>query len=302
MHKRFPNKFLVKQHVDRDETHDHINVALINPRQFLMFKSLGQLKPATLAVLVQCMAFVTVLVLLQLQYFVLEAGVKTGSRLSIVDLVMMQALLAAVFSYCLNMAVWWRWIHLSFPIAVLAMTYWQIPSGFYLAGFVITLSLFWTTFRSQVPFFPSRPSVWKQVAKLMPKAEFVPKSSPVRLIDIGSGLGDMPMYIAKVRPDSRIEGIEIAPLPWLISVVRGKINRSKVTFKLGDYRAIDFANYDVIFAYLSPAAMLALWDKACLEMKPGSLLISLEFEIPGTSPSISIAGNENSPAIYVWKI
>lgn len=298
MHKNF----LVKQHVNHDEINDGTNLALIKSRQFLMFKRLRQLKPATLAAFVQSLAFVTVLVLLQLQYFVLDASIRTNLRLSIVDLVMMQALLAATFSYCLNMAVWWRWIHLCFPIAVLAMTRWQIPNGFYLAGFVITLSLFWTTFRSQVPFFPSRLSVWKQVAKLMPKAEFVPKSSPVRLIDIGSGLGDMPMYIAKVRPDCRIEGIEIAPLPWLISLVRSKISRSKATFKLGDYHALDFANYDVIFAYLSPAAMLALWDKACLEMKPGSLLISLEFEIPGATPNMRIAGNASSPAIYVWKI
>jgi hypothetical protein len=288
MHK----SFLVKRNVN----YGAMSESLIKPRQFLKFKRLHRLKPATLAVLVQCLAFAAVLTVLQIQHFIFVAGIKTELYFSIVDLVIMQALFATTFSYFLNMAIWWRWIHLCFPIIVLAMYRWQLPNEFYLAGFVINLSLFWTTFRSQVPFFPSRPAVWKQVAKLMPK------DKSVRLIDIGSGLGDMPMYIAKVRPDSLIEGVEIAPLPWLISLVRGKISRSKVTFKLGDYRAIDFANYDVIFAYLSPAAMLALWDKASLEMRPGSLLISLEFEIPGASPSMRIAGSENSPAIYVWQI
>jgi hypothetical protein len=292
MSKAMHKNFLAKRQVNNGV----ISEASIKPRRFLKFKRLQQLKPATLAVLVQCLAFVAVLTFLQIQNFAFVAGIKTELHFSIVDLVIMQSLFAATFSYLLNMAVWWRWIHLCFPILVMAMYRWQLPNEFYLAGFLITLSLFWTTFRSQVPFFPSRPTVWKQVAKLMPK------DKPVRLIDIGSGLGDMPMYIAKVRPDSRIEGIEIAPLPWLISIVRSKLSRSKATFKLGDYRAIDFAEYDVIFAYLSPAAMLALWDKASNEMKPGSLLISLEFEIPGASPSMRIAGNENSPAIYVWCI
>ena len=292
MSKTMHKSFLVKRHVSDGV----ISEALIKPRQFLKFKRLQQLEPATLAVLVQSLAFVAVLTVLQAPNFLFGAGIKTELHFSIVDLVIMQSLFAATFSCLLNMAVWWRWIHLCFPIVVLAMYRWQLPNEFYLAGFIITLSLFWTTFRSQVPFFPSRPAVWKQVAKLMPK------DKPVRLIDIGSGLGDMPMYIAKVRQDSRIEGVEIAPLPWLISVVRSKFSRSKATFKLGDYRAIDFAKYDVIFAYLSPAAMQALWDKASSEMKPGSLLISLEFEIQSASPSMRIAGNENSPAIYVWQI
>jgi hypothetical protein len=281
-------RFLVKRYV----SHDAMSQPLIKSRQSLKFKSLQQLKPATLAVLVQCMAFVSILVILQ----VLRFGFNVDLQLSIVDIVMMQALLAATFAYCLNMAVWWRWIHLCFPITILAMYRWQLPNEFYLAGFVITLSLFWTTFRSQVPFFPSRPTVWKQVAKLMPI------DKPLRLIDIGSGLGDMPMYIAKVRPECHVEGIEIAPLPWLLSFIRSKIRYSSAVFKLGDYRALDFADYDIIFAYLSPAAMLALWEKANQEMKSGSLLISLEFEIPGANPNMRIAGSEHSPIIYVWRI
>jgi hypothetical protein len=45
-----------------------------------------------------------------------------------------------------------------------------------------------------------------------------------------------------------------------------------------------------------------LWEKASQEMRSGSLLISLEFEIPGVIENMQIAGNENSPSIYVWKI
>ncbi len=279
-------QFLVKRHLNQC-----VNVEkFVKPRQFLKHTGKTQLKPATLAVLVQCSVLIIVLA------FFRSVHTIAAVSFSILDMVLMQALLAAIVSYFVGMARWWRWLHLSFPIAIWGMSDWQLPNEFYLAGFIISLSFFWTTFRSQVPFFPSRPVVWKQVAKLMPK------DKPVRLIDIGSGLGGMPMYIAKIRPDSTIEGIEIAPLPWLVSFVRGQFCRSHAIFKLGDYRSLDFANYDVIFAYLSPAAMLVLWEKACQEMKSGSLLISLEFEIPGVSPNMRIVGNKHSPMLYVWRI
>ncbi len=255
-----------------------------------------RLVPATLAVLVQCAALITMLVSSWAIYLAAAVYFNTDLSFPILTLVLMQAFLAATFSYLAGMASWWRWIHLFFPIAIWGMSNWHVPNELYLTGFIISLSLFWTTFRSQVPFFPSRPIVWQQVARLMQQ------NKPVRMIDIGSGLGDMSMHIAKVRPDSHIEGIEIAPLPWLVSFVRARIRRSSAVFKLGDYRELDFANYDVIFAYLSPAAMLALWEKSRQEMLPGSLLISLEFEIPGVTPSLCIAGDKHSPMIYVWQI
>jgi hypothetical protein len=252
--------------------------------------------PATLAVLIQCAALLTVSAIVWAVNFASTSYFEVSLSISILTLVLMQALIATVFSYITGMASWWRWIHLCFPLTAWVMSQWHIPNGIYLVGFIISLSLFWTTFRTQVPFFPSRPMVWQQVAKI------IPQDQSVRLIDIGSGLGDMSMYMAKIRPDSQIEGIEIAPLPWMISYLRGKFRRSSATFTLGNYQALNFENYDVIFAYLSPAAMRMLWDKASQEMRPGSMLISLEFEIPGIAENMRIAGNQNRPDIYVWNI
>lgn len=254
------------------------------------------LVPATLAMLIQFAAMLTLATMTLAINYATTVYFDVSLSVSMFTLVLVQALIAAIFSYIAGMASWWRWIHLCFPLTAWAMFQWHIPNVIYLIGFIISLSLFWTTFRTQVPFFPSRPMVWQQVAKI------IPQNSPLRLIDIGSGLGDMSMYMARTRPDSQIEGIEIAPLPWVISYIRAIFRRSSATFILGNYQALDFANYDVIFAYLSPAAMCTLWDKASQEMRPGSLLISLEFEIPGVTENMRIAGNKNTPTIYVWKI
>lgn len=254
------------------------------------------LKPATLAVLIQCIALLMVFSVARLTYSFAIIATDIDLTFSIFSLVLLQAILSSLLASMAGMAKWWRWIHFCFPIAMLSVSYLNIPNEFFLIGFIVTLSLYWTTYRTQVPFYPSRPIIWQQVAEL------IASDKPIRVIDIGSGLGDMSMYISKVRPNSLIEGIEIAPLPWLISVARSKFRRSMAIFKMGDYRELDFANYDVIFAYLSPAAMPALWQKAKAEMQLGSLLLSYEFEIAGVLPTQVLTNNSNNKKLYVWKM
>ncbi len=254
------------------------------------------LKPATLAVLIQCIALLMVFFVARFSHWLATTSYAIDFTLSIFSLVLLQAVFSSLLAALAGMAKWWRWIHFGFPIAMFFVSHLNISSEFFLVGFIVTLSLYWTTYRTQVPFYPSRPVIWQQVAGL------IANDKPMRVIDIGSGLGDMSMYISKIRPNSLIEGIEIAPLPWMISVARSKLKRSAAIFKMGDYRELDFANYDVIFAYLSPAAMPALWQKAKAEMQLNSLLISYEFEIIGVLPTQVITNNSNSKRLYVWKI
>ena len=75
---------------------------------------------------------------------------------------------------------------------------------------------------------------------------------------------------------------------------------SAARFVRGDYEHLDFANYDAVFAYLSPAAMSALWRKAQREMRPGSMLLSYEFLITEKAPDLSIVPIGRGPALYVW--
>lgn len=249
-----------------------------------------KLAPATLAIIIQLVALITVF------FWVFVGSQLFAVRFSILSLAVMQSLSAVVLSKWTGMDVWWRWIHGTFPIAMYVMSMWAIPNEVYLIGFLVSLSVFWTTFRSQVPFFPSRPIVREKVAQL------IPQDQAIRMIDIGSGLGDLSMYIAKQRGNSRVEGIEIAPMPWLISTCRAWLSQSSAKFTLGDYHALNFGEYDLVFAYLSPAAMTTLWQKAHQEMRAGSLLVSYEFEIPGNPPTFTISNSATAPNIYVWKM
>ncbi len=253
-------------------------------------------KPATLALLLQVASLAGVIGIIWLSQFVAQQFFNAALTFSMWSLCFLQAALSASLAVVFKQAHWWRWIHFAFPFAVVVMLQWQIPNEFYLISFIVTASLFWTTFRTQVPFYPSRPAVWHEVVKL------IPMQPSTRLIDIGSGLGDMSMYVAKSRPNCQAEGIEIAPLPWLVSQVRAWLKRSSARFKLGNYNDLNFADYDVVFAYLSPAVMQALCQKARLEMRPKSLLISLEFEIEDWQPSFIITPKDGSPKLYVWRM
>jgi hypothetical protein len=56
-----------------------------------------------------------------------------------------------------------------------------------------------------------------------------------------------------------------------------------------------------VFAYLSPAAMPALWQKARREMRPGSLLLSHEFPIPGKEADL-VLRPQGGAALYGWRL
>jgi hypothetical protein len=110
------------------------------------------------------------------------------------------------------------------------------------------------------------------------------------------------MRLSDCDPRIHAWGIEIAPLPWLISVCRGLLRNSRVKFIRGSYYSWDLSQFDVVFCYLSPAAMPDIWEKAQAEMLAGSILLSYEFVIPNVPPTLIIKIEKDAPNLYVWRI
>lgn len=214
---------------------------------------------------------------------------------------LLQGVLAALASMWRRMPRWWMPIQLLFPLALLATLGMQLPSWLFLIGFVFLLTLYWSTFRTQVPFYPSGPAVWRSVLAQLPPVDVTGLGQAPRFIDIGSGLGGLVLSLAAARPDGVFTGIEVAPLPWLVSGLRTRLSGSRAHFIRGNYEALDFSQFDVIFAYLSPAAMPALWQKAQREMRPGALLLSYEFLIPDQAPQITVLPHPQGPSLYGWR-
>ena len=246
--------------------------------------------PAVRALLIQLISFFFAFVLLPSIWLTLDI------RNNILFTSLLQGVIAMSLSYCRQMAPWWWPIQFIFPCALALTLPLQIPSGFFLAAFIFLLGFFWTIFRTQVPFYPSNPKVWDSIEKLLPH------DRQIRMIDIGSGLGSLILTLATRRPESAFTGIELAPLPWLISRLRAAFKKSSAHFIRGDYQHRSLAGYDVVFAYLSPAAMPALWQQAAREMKPGTLLLSYEFSIPQARPNLIISPEFGGPDLYGWRM
>ena len=243
--------------------------------------------PAVQALLCQLAAFPLTL----LAVFLLA---RAGAQPSYLTAAMVQGAFAALLARWRRLARWWLAIQFLFPPALLGASRLDIPPWLFLAVFLFMLVLYWSTFRTQVPYYPSGRAAWELVAAQLPR------DRPLAVIDIGSGLGGLVLDLARRRPDVSATGIELAPLPWLASWLRARITGSRAVFLRGDYEALDFGEYDAVFAYLSPSAMAALWRKARREMRPGSMLMSYEFGIAESAASLSVYLPATGRTLYIW--
>lgn len=70
-----------------------------------------------------------------------------------------------------------------------------------------------------------------------------------------------------------------------------------------DYATLDLADFDVVFAFLSPAAMPDLWQQAQAQMRSGSLFISLSFAVDTRQPDHVLTLAEGARhTLYAWRM
>src|SRR5690606_3465025 len=168
----------------------------------------------------------------------LAAGLDLIFQVSInlLAVAILQGTIAATLSCWCRQARWWWIIQFLFPILLILALALQLPPAVFLAAFLVFLFLYWSTFRTQVPYYPSRLSVWQAVEGMLPERE------GMRFIDIGCGFGGLVLYLAR-RLSGRFFGIEIAPLPWAIALLRARMAGGAAQFIRGDYRSLNFADY-----------------------------------------------------------
>jgi hypothetical protein len=188
---------------------------------------------------------------------------------------LLQGVAAAAISHALKAPRWWLPIHLGFlPLAVLAQGL-AIPPWAWLAGFVLLLLIFWRTDQSRVPLYLSNAATAAALAALLP-------TTPCRIIDLGCGDGALLRRLARVRPDCHFVGIEHAPLTWLWARLAAW-GRDNLEIRRGDFWPQPLGDFDLVYAFLSPAPMPRLWAKARAEMAAGARLVSNSFEVPGVA-------------------
>ena len=188
-----------------------------------------------------------------------------------------QGILAALLGARWGLRAGWLCFQAGLPFALA----WQLGHTVPVWIYPVLLVLLWVVYGgglfSRVPLYNSSRAAWRELLALVPEG-------PARVADLGAGLGGPLAFLARHRPDVRFTGIESSPLVWLLAWLRTWPVRSNCRLRLGSFWREPLDRYQVVYAFLSPAPMAKLWEKACRELPAGALFISNTFEIPGVTP------------------
>lgn len=231
--------------------------------------------------------------------FVAWAGMSLliGETVSGYGLLLIQGVAAGLIGRAARLPTWWLPIHAAFPLLVVLVSSLSIAPGWFLAAFLAMVAIYWSTFRTQVPLYLTG----RQAVAIL--ASRLPTDRACRFLDIGSGTGTVLAQLARQVPDTtELHGVELAPLPHAIARVRSRLAGGRFTVRREDFWRRDLGDYDVVYAFLSPVPMPALWRKVRSEMRPGSLFVSNTFTVPGVAPDETIAIGDGARTLYLWRI
>jgi hypothetical protein len=141
------------------------------------------------------------------------------------------------------------------------------------------------------PLFPTETDALEGLETL------VPLPPMAQVLDAGCGLGHGLQALQKVWPDARLEGIEWS---WPIRLAAG-LRCPWARIRQGDMWAASWAEHDLVYLFQRPESMNRAAEKALAEMRPGSWLVSLEFDVPGMRPHARLQ-NEGHRPVWVYAI
>jgi SAM-dependent methyltransferase len=208
-----------------------------------------------------------------------------------------QGLLALLLAAALGLSRGWRLVNLLFVPALLLAGGADLPSWLFLLGFALLLLFNWNSFGERVPLYLTAPRTAQQLVEWL-------KTQPAgfRFIDLGCGPGGLLLRLAKAYPQAQFVGVETAPLSFALAWLRALAQRNCQIHYRSLWRT-DLAAYAVVYCFLSPAPMPALWRKATGEMAAGSWLISNSFGVPEQASDQQVALEDwRGSSLLLWQM
>lgn len=177
---------------------------------------------------------------------------------------------------------------LSFALSGLASGWsagwWLLPLGLLALAYPVRA---W----SDAPLFPTSTDALDGLDEL------VSLPAEARVLDAGCGLGHGLQALRRVWPQARLEGIEWSrPWQWLAA-----LRCPWATVHRGDMWAQSWHGHDLVYLFQRPESMARAVEKAQREMRPGTWLVSLEFEAPSLRPHAQLHHPGKRP-VWIYAI
>jgi trans-aconitate methyltransferase len=131
----------------------------------------------------------------------------------------------------------------------------------------------------------------------------IPITAGQVVYDLGCGDGIVLFQLAKRQPNARYVGIEVAPGPYLIGLIRkafGGPTAKSVRFWMRDLFALSYADADVIFVFLLDTSYPKLLKKFRGSLKPDAQVIVEAWPLPGLESERTIRIEGVLP-LYVYR-
>jgi hypothetical protein len=136
-------------------------------------------------------------------------------------------------------------------------------------------------FRGFAPFISTRTEVIRKIIEELKQMDMPPKAE---VYELGSGMAGFLRAMEKNFSGNYLTGMEYSFLPCIISQIQVAIMKSKIKILKRNFLAEDLSKADIIYCFLSIRLMELLQEKFKKELKPGALVISYQFSLPGIEP------------------
>lgn len=150
-----------------------------------------------------------------------------------------------------------------------------------LTAVIVTVGvLFWESslIFTRAPFIPSPAEIAPQIIDALELDE-----NSV-LYDLGCGEGHILLAGESKQPKARFVGIERSWIPYLAARYNSRGNHPNLKFIRSSFFKCDLSSANRVFVYLFPGLMNDLLPKLQKELKPGTRLVSCDFEFKDKQP------------------
>ncbi|AFH66318.1 class I SAM-dependent methyltransferase [Paenibacillus caseinilyticus] len=172
-------------------------------------------------------------------------------------------------------------------------------------------SIVWVSWRNGITPMPSSAVVRDAVVR-----EVSRYPEHLRIVEAGSGWGQLVLQLARQCPGRQLVGIENSPIPYGFSRAAAALlcrlqpgvygaagGQGRIAFLRGDLYRYPYEETDLVVCYLFPGAMQRLSGIFRNRIAPGARIVSIYFALPGwQAERVVTCGDLHRTKVYVYAV